>query len=470
MSEDFLSAATRVARWIASYRERLADLPVLARVRPGETAARLAASPPEQAESLEAILADLDRIIVPGLTHWNHPGFFAYFSSSSADPGILADFVSAALNVNAMVWKTSPAATELEQTVVDWLRQFVRLPAQFRGVLLDTASSSTFTALVAARGRAVPDMRARGLAGRSDLGPCTVYLSDQGHFSVDKAALAAGIGLEHVRRLPTDAQYRLRSTELERAILEDRARGHVPVMVCATLGTTSTTSVDPVAEMAEVCAKLGVWLHVDAAYAGPAASLPEMAAHFRGWERADSIVINPHKWLFTPIDCSVLLYRNREAMRESLAVSSAYLRGDDATANLMDVGLPLGRRFRALKLWFLFRLYGSETLRDLLRHHVTLAREFAGWLERDPRFELAAPVPFSTVCFRAVPRSGGAAEDLGTRLLEAVNDRGPVFLSDTRLGGRVTLRLALGSVHASEAAVRTAYELLVEEYDRLAGA
>lgn len=470
MREDFLQAAARVAEWIASYRESLPALPVLARVRPGETAAHLPTSAPEGAEDLEEILADLDRIIVPGLTHWNHPGFFAYFSSSSADPGALADFIAAALNVNAMVWRTSPAATELEQRVVDWLRQFVQLPAEFRGVIQDTASSSTFTALVAARHRAVPDVRARGLAGREDLGPCAVYLSEHGHFSVDKAALAAGIGLDHVQRLPTDDRYRLKPEALARAVRDDRSHGRVPVMVCATLGTTSTTSVDPIAEIADVCADLGVWLHVDAAYAGPAASLPEMAPYFAGWERADSIVINPHKWLFTPIDCSVLLYRDPDAMRSSLALTSAYLRSDEGGMNLMDVGLPLGRRFRALKLWFVFRMHGTEALREILRRHVALAREFKTWLERDPRFEVVAPVPFSTVCFRAVPRSGAPEEDFNQQLLAALNARGPVFLSDTRLDGRVTLRMALGSAHATRDSVRSAYDLLAQEYERLARA
>ncbi|MCL7980947.1 MAG: pyridoxal-dependent decarboxylase [marine benthic group bacterium] len=450
--ESFVAASERVARWIAEYRERLPSLPVLPDLTPGEVLARLPDKAPESPEPLEAVLEDLDELIVPGLTHWNHPGFLAYFSSSSSDPGILAEFVAAALNVNAMLWKTAPAASELETRMVDWVRQFVGLPSVFEGVLQDTASSSSLTALLAARERAIPGTRERGLRQPDGGGRLRVYQSDQAHSSIDKAAIAAGIGLDGIRRVPSDDRFRMKPAKLLRTLEEDRAAGDNPIMVCATLGTTSTASVDPVAEIAGICAEQGVWLHVDAAYAGPAAALSELQHLFEGWELADSIVLNPHKWLTTPIDCSVLLYRDADAVRRSLNSTPAYLETDVEARNLMDYGLPLGRRFRALKLWFLFRRQGAAELRGMLRRHIKLARGFADWVETEARFELAAPPSFSTVCFRAVPpvdhrESASLADWNGwnRRLLEEVNRRGRVFLSHTELSGRFVLRLSVGS-------------------------
>jgi len=465
-TDRFLSDAARVAAWIADYRDRLPDLPVLARTQPGATAERLPAAPPEGPEPLEAILADLDDVIVPGLTHWNHPGFFAYFSSSSADPGILAEFVAAALNVNAILWRTGPAATELELRMVEWLRRFVGLPDGFQGVIQDTASSSSFTALLAARERALPGTRGEGLATVGRAARPVIYQSDQAHSSIDKAAVAAGIGLANVRHVSSDERFRMRPEALDAVIRADREAGRTPVMVTATIGTTSSTSIDPVDAIADVCAAHGIWLHVDAAYAGPAAALPGLRSLFLGWERADSLVLNPHKWMMTPVDCSVLLFREAEAFRASLALTPEYLRAEDAAANLSDIGLPLGRRFRALKLWFLFRWYGAEGLRSILHRHVEMARSFGEWVEREPRFELAAPVPFSTVCFRAVPPEGGGPEDAwNRRLLDSVNARGRVFLSHTVLDGRFTLRLAIGSAWVREEDVATARSELVAALD-----
>jgi aromatic-L-amino-acid decarboxylase len=464
----FLEDAARVAQWIATYREKLPDLPVLPRLRPGDVAASLPPRPPEEPETLDTILSDLDDVILPGLTHWNHPGFLAYFCSSTTDAGVLAEFLAAELNQNAMLWRTSPAGTELEERMVEWIRVFVDLPDTFEGVIQDTASSSSFAALLAARYRAVPEVSRRGLAGRDDLGGCVVYISDHAHSSLDKAAVAAGLGLDNLRRILVDERFRMIPDELERAIADDRAAGRTPVMVCATIGTTSTTSVDPVSAIADACERFGVWLHVDAAYAGPAASLPEKRSEFEGWERADSIVLNPHKWMSTPIDCSILLYRDAGEMRRSLAVKPEYLRSSEGGTDLMDIGLPLGRRFRALKLWFLFRTEGTAGLRERLRGHIALADRLAVWLEADPRFELMAPHPFSLICFRAVPPDGSDADEWNRRLLEAVNCRGPVFLSHTSLGERYVLRLAIGSARGTEEAVREAYRLLVEEHDRLA--
>jgi len=463
----FLDDAGRAVRWITTYRETVGDMPVLPRVRPGDVAAGLPDRPPEQPETLDSVLSDLDEVIVPGLTHWNHPGFFAYFCSSTTDAGVLAEFIAAELNQNAMLWRTSPAGTELEKRMVEWVRRFVGLPDAFDGLILDTASSSSFTALLAARERAVPEVRRRGLSGRGDLGPCSLYVSEEAHSSLDKSALAAGLGLDQVRRIPVDDQLRMVPGELKRTITADVKAGLTPVMVCATIGTTSTTAVDPVRDVADVCERLGVWLHVDAAYAGPAAALPEKQGEFDGWERADSIVLNPHKWMSTPIDCSVLLYRDDAAMRKPLAVTPVYLRSADDGSNLMDIGLSLGRRFRALKLWFQFRMEGAEGIRARLRAHIALADELAQWIEDDPRFEVAAPHPFSLVVMRALPPGAVDSDEWNRKLLEAVNREGPVFLSHTSVGGRYVIRLAVGSARGTEQAVRDAWRLLGQEYDRM---
>ncbi len=481
MSEDpFLESAARVAEWISDYRSRLPSLPVLPDISPGHTLDLLPSAPPEAPESLEQILSDMDRIIVPGLTHWNHPGFLAYFSSSSSDPGVLAEFISAALNVNAMLWKTAPSASELETRMIEWIRRFVGLPDAFEGVIQDTASSSSFTALLAARERALPGSRSSGLAAGRPGGRPVVYQSDQAHSSIDKAVMASGIGIENLRRIPSDAEFRMRPDLLDRSIAADRESGRVPVMVCATIGTTSSTSVDPVSEIADICDSHHVWLHVDAAYAGPAAALAELQPLFEGWERADSIVLNPHKWLTTPIDCSVLLFRDPEAVRQSLALTPVYLETGVEARNLMDYGLPLGRRFRALKLWFLFRMQGAEALRAMLRRHIELAQGFAERVRGDDRFELAAPFPFSTVCFRAIPpdvvgtgepsRSHGdrgKSEEWNRRLLDTVNRRGRVFLSHTVLEGTFVLRLAVGSAHVRDEDLDGAWMELTSVYEDL---
>jgi aromatic-L-amino-acid decarboxylase len=370
-----------------------------------------------------------------------------------------------------MMWRTSPAATELELVAVDWLRQAVGLPDEFRGVILDTASTSSFTALLAAREVAGTEVRERGLAGRPDHPGLGVYVSEQAHSSLEKAAIAAGLGQRNVRRIPTDDRFRMDVAALDEAIRQDLEQGVRPAFVGATTGTTSTASVDPVLQIGEVSRRFGLWLHVDAAYAGPAAMLPELRSRFDGWEGADSIVLNPHKWMGTPLDCSVLLFRDPEPFRRSLALTPAYLESEhpDAT-NLMDYGLSLGRRFRALKLWILFRCLGTERLAAMLREHIRLASEFAERLVEDGRFELAAPVSFSTVCFRPVsphedadPRS---VDELGRRVLEAVNADGRVFLSHTVLDGRYTLRLSVGSVRTRQEDCVAALERLCMAFDR----
>jgi aromatic-L-amino-acid/L-tryptophan decarboxylase len=409
---------------------------------------------------------------VPGLTHWNHPGFFAYFAITSSPPGILAEFLSAALNQQAMLWRTSPAATELEEVALSWLRQLLGLPAPFEGVIYDTASIGSLHALACAREAAVADVRARGLTGRPELRPLRVYCSQEAHSSIDKAVILLGLGHTALRKIPVDAEFRMDPQELRAAIAEDRAHGLRPLAVVATIGTTSTTSADPVAAIAEICAAETLWLHVDAAYAGVTAMLSSHAPYFAGWQRADSTVVNPHKWLFTPFDLSAFYCRHPEVLRAAFSLVPDYLRTRDAAGarNLMDTGIQLGRRFRALKLWAVLRHFGAEGIRQALEQHIALARRFAEWVDADPLFERLAPVPFSVVCFRARPPALAAADALDAfneRLIDSVNATGEVFLSHTRVRGAFALRLAVGHLSTTERHVARAWALLREHADQL---
>jgi aromatic-L-amino-acid decarboxylase len=432
---DFREDAAAAAEWVARYLEGVRERPVLAQVEPGEVRAALPASPPEAAEPFAAVLRDLDELLLPGITHWNHPRFFAYFAVSGSEPGILAEFLTAALNVNAMLWRTSPAATELEEVAVDWLRQLLGLPDGLHGHIEDTASTSTLAALTAAR-----HLRPAG----------AVLCSEHAHSSVDKAARLLGLPL---RKVAADPEFRLRPEALGAALAEAEAAA-----VVATVGTTSSTSVDPVPEIAALCEEAGAWLHVDTAYAGPAAICEEHRWALAGAERADSLVVNPHKWLFTPIDCSVLYTRRPDVLRDAFSLVPEYLRtSEEDVTNLMDYGPALGRRFRALKLWAVMRCYGREGLEALIREHVRLARLFASWVEEAPGWEVVAPVPFSVVCFR---REGSDEEN--EALLDRVNATGEAYLSHTVLGGRYVLRLAVGHHRTTEDDVRRAWELLQE--------
>jgi aromatic-L-amino-acid decarboxylase len=460
--EAFREEGRRLMDWVAGYLAGSERYPVLARVRPGEVKASLPASPPDGPEPLRLILDDVERLIVPGLTHWNHPGFFAYFANSSTAPAILAETLAAAFNVNGMLWKTAPAATELEVVVLDWLRQMLGLPAGLFGVIQDTASASTLVALAAAR-EALPglEVRRRGLSGQPRL---RMYASEHAHSSVDKAGIVLGIGQEGLRHVRVDGTYRMDPTALEAAIREDRTAGWIPFAVVATVGTTSTTSIDPVPAIAEVCEREKLWLHVDAAYGGSAAVDPSLRWVLEGCERADSLVVNPHKWLFVPVDLSVLYTRKPEVLRAAFSVVPEYLRTpEDAVApNFMDYGVSLGRRFRALKLWMVVRAFGREGLAARIREHVRLATLFRSWIEADPGFEVAAPQPLSVVCFRArFPGAAPAEEDSRNQsLMDAVNAGGEVYLSHTKLLGRTVLRLAVGNVRTEERHVRRAFELL----------
>ena len=461
--EQFRAAMHRVADLVADYLEHVGDYPVLPRVRPGDVRASLAAVPPRDPEPLDAVLDDYRRLIEPNVTHWNHPGFMAYFGITGSGPGILGEALAAGLNVNAMLWRTSPAATELEEVVTDWLRQLVALPAEFRGHINDTASVSTFVALAAARDRAPGlEIREKGLAGRADVPPLVLYASEQSHSSVDKAAIALGLGLANLRKVPADAAFRMDPVALEAMIAEDRRSGRAPIAVVATAGTTSTTSVDPLQPIAEICRREALWLHVDAAYGGSAAICPEFRPRFDGMERADSIVINPHKWLFTPVDCSVLFVRDAAALRNAFSLVPEYLRTDEAgVTNLMDYGIQLGRRFRALKLWMVIRAFGVRGLRDRIRFHCALAADLAAWIRAAPGFEVVAPVPFSVVCFRATRGASGEEQDrLNERILADVNAAGPVFLSHTKLAGRLVLRVAIGNLRTERRHVEAAWDLI----------
>jgi len=467
MMEDrgrFEDDFARIAAWIAAYERYPERYPVLARNSPGAIVEALPREAPEHGEPFEEILRDFERVIVPGITHWNHPRFFAYFATSSEPVAVLAEALAAALDVKAMLWRTSPAATELEQVVTRWVARLMGLPDAFEGIIYDTASIAGFTALAAARHAVAPALRDSGMIA-SGMRPMRIYVTDQTHAHIEKAAIALGIGRDNVVRVPCDERYRMRPDALAAQIASDHAAGLQPVAVVATAGTTSTTSVDPLAEIAAVARRERVWVHVDAAYAGAAAMLPEMRATFVGMDEADSIVVNPHKWLFVPMDCSILYVRDEAHLRRTFSVVPDYLATDEGgVRNYMDYGLQLGRRFRALKLWFVLRALGAETIRARLRNHIAWAQEFASWVAAEPNWEVCAPHPFSVVCFRSRPPGLDEAgvEAHNARVLEAVNASGEAFLSHTRLNGRYVLRLAIGNRRTGRDDVARAWALLKE--------
>lgn len=472
--------------WIADYFNDIDDYPVLSQVKPGEIKAQIPAYPPADSEPMPEIFADFERVIIPGITHWNHPSFFAYFGITGSAPGILGELLAAALNVNGMLWKTSPAATELEEVTLDWLRQMLGLPAGFRGIILDTASMSSMIAIAAAREALDLDIRRQGMAGRPDLPRLRLYTSEQAHSSIEKGAITLGIGQEGVRKIRTDGEFRMDPQALARAVEEDIAVGWRPFCVAATVGTTSTTSIDPVPEIAEICRQHGLWLHVDGAYGGVAAVVPEMRHVLAGCEHADSVVVNPHKWLFTPIDCSAFYVRDPDILKRAFSLVPEYLKtGEDDVTNYMDWGVQLGRRFRALKLWMVIRYFGHQGLSANLREHIRLGQLMAQKVDADPDFERLAPTPFSTICFRARPRDlaellrdADAVEthkieayldELNKAVIDAVNATGRAFFSHTKLKGRYTIRMAIGNIRSDEAHVTGAWELLRENALRLDG-
>jgi aromatic-L-amino-acid decarboxylase len=450
--EEFRLHGYRVVDWIADFLGSPEKYPVLPAVEPGQLLDSLPSEAPEKGEPMETILADYEKLIIPATTHWNHPDFFAYFAISSSGPGILGEALAAALNVNGMLWRSSPAATELEQRTLDWLRQWLGLPEGLFGVIFDTASTSTMHGIAAAREAADPDCRTRG--GSQDL---VLYTSEHAHSSVEKGALAIGVGQRNVRKIPLDDEFRMRAAALEQAVLSDKADGLRPFCVVPTVGTTSTSAIDPIESVADVAARHGMWMHVDAAYGGSAAVAPEFRHVLSGCERADSLVVNPHKWLLTPMDVSVLYTRRPDILRRAFSLIPDYLRTPEhpRAVNFMEYGVPLGRRFRALKLWFVFRYFGRERIAEMIRGHIALAQEFASWVSADARFQITAPALLSLVCFRLRGTDGD-----NQRLLEQVNATGKAFLSATTLDGHYTLRLAIGNYRTSREHVARAWDII----------
>jgi aromatic-L-amino-acid/L-tryptophan decarboxylase len=484
--EEFRRQLHELADWIADFRQNIGSLRVAPNDKPGAILAALPGKPPEQGEAFDKILSDIDRIIVPGMVHWSHPMFLGYFGWTTTAPGILGEILSAPLNVNAMTWRTCPAATEVETVVIDWIRQWAGLPKQFDGVVYDTASVGILHALAVAREEAAPFVRERGLAGRADLSRFRIYASDQAHNAVEKAAIALGIGEENVRRVPTDSEFRMEASILRKMITEDRQSGFKPTAVIATAGTTSTASVDPIAELADLCREEKMWLHIDAAYGGGFAILPEYKWITEGWSNADSIIINPHKSLFVPLDFSVLYVRDLGRLRRVFTLAPPdVLRRDtvEATKNYMDYGVQLGRRFRALKAWVIFRSFGREGMAARLCESARLANVLADWIKRDDRFELAAPVSMGVVCFRFTgdaapsPRRDRAArgravsiddlDKLNSEIVEKINASGRAYLTQTKLRGRTVMRIGLGNVLTTEGHLRKAWEMIQETANAL---
>lgn len=456
--------------WIADYFDNIDDLPVLAAIEPGDLKAQLPTVPPEQGEPMEQIVADLDRLIVPALTHWSHPSFFAYFATSTSGPGILGELLTAAFDNKAMLWRTSPASTELEEVTLDWLRQMMGLDRGMIGIIYDTASVSSMHAIAAAREGVEKRVREDGMSGRPDLPLLRVYASEQAHSSIEKAVIALGLGQRGLRKIPTDREFRMDAKALEAAIEEDIRDGYLPFCIVATVGTTSTSSIDPVPEIIPIGEKHAMWLHVDAAYAGSAAIVPEFRSILAGCERADSLVTNPHKWLFTPFDLSVLYCRHMDLLKRAFSLVPEYLRTpeQEKVRSGSDYGIQLGRRFRALKLWMVIRYFGHEGLAARIREHCRLASLFASWVEESADWELMAPHPLALVCFRACPSSVSEKDldALNEEIMHGVNASGRALLSHTRLNDKLTLRLSIGNIRTTEEHVRQVWELLNEQLRR----
>jgi aromatic-L-amino-acid decarboxylase len=449
---DFRRAGYETVDWIARYLDTVADLPVLARTKPGELLDALPASAPEQGETYDAMLRDFDKLVMPAVTQWNHPRFFAYFACTGSAPAVLGEMLAAALNTNGLHWKTSPAVAELEQRTLDWLRQWLGLPEGWFGIVYDTASTSSMHAIVCAREMVAPEARRQG--SRGDL---LVYTSEQSHSSIEKGAIAVGIGQDNVRKVPVDSNFAMRADALAKMIEDDKASRKRPACIVATIGTTSSTSIDPLARIVEIAEKHNVWVHVDAAYAGAAAILPEHRHILAGVERAHSLVFNAHKWLLTPIDLSAFYTRRPDILRRAFSLTPDYLKTqDDPRAhNLMDYGVPLGHRFRAIKLWFVMRYFGRERIEAILRSHIEWAQKFAALVDAHHSFERVAPVPFSVVCFRFK-----GSDQQNQAIQEKVNQSGRVFISGTVLNGKFVLRLAIGNLATQWKDVEEAWELV----------
>ncbi|MGI8813061.1 MAG: pyridoxal phosphate-dependent decarboxylase family protein [Pyrinomonadaceae bacterium] len=468
--DEFRKHGYAVVDRIATYFEEIEELPVLSQVEPGWLTSKLPGSPPENGEGFGAVLDDVEKLIMPAVTHWNHPNFHGLFATSTSSVGVFAEMFAAAFDMKAMLWRTAPASTELEDVILGWVRQMMGLPASFEGIIYDTASVSTMHAIAAARERAGLDIRERGMSGRKDLPLLRVYCSEHVHSSIDKAVITLGLGQQSLRKIAVNGRFEMIAEKLGEAIEEDIAAGYVPICVVPTVGTTSTSSVDPVDAVADICEKFGLWLHVDAAYAGSAAIVPEIQYLFKGWERADSIVTNPHKWLFTPFDLSILYCRDMPLLKQAFSLVPEYLKTSDESTvkNGMDYGVQLGRRFRALKLWFVIRYFGREGMIARLREHCRLARLFESWINESRNFEMMAPVPFALVCFRIAPAGVPESEldELNETIMNEINSSGDAYLSHTKLNGKFTIRLSVGSIRVEERHLVKVWELLNSELDK----
>ena len=465
--EEFRKALRQAAEWIADYRSNIEERLISSPGKPGDVSASLPSTIPKMPVPIETVIADFERLIVPNLVHWGHPAFLGYFGSTTTAPGILGEIMAATLNVSAMTWATSPAATELESVVLRWLREMLRLPEDFFGIVYDTASVATLHALAAARESLQLNIRNLGL---TDLPRLRIYASDQAHSSIVKAAITLGVGEINVKRVDSDHLFRMDLNCLKLAVQHDRSAGYMPLAVVATVGTTSATAVDPIPEIAAFCKVEKIWLHVDAAYGGAIALLPEGRHLMDGVTDADSVVVNPHKWLFVPLDFSTLYTTHPHLLREVFGLVPEYLRGDaeQAEINYMDYGIQLGRRFRALKAWMVFSSFGENGLVARIREHVRLARLFATWVENDADFELLAPVQMGVVCFRAVCEEGGdglleRTNDLNRSVVKSVNATGRVYLTHTILGEKVAMRVAMGNVLTTERHLTDVFELIRHE-------
>ena len=458
--EEFRASAYQHADWISQYLTNVRDFPVTTDLQPGELVAALPKVAPEAGEPIDKIFGDFQSTVFPALTLWNHPRFFAYFSVSSTPPSILADFLAATINVNAMLWKSSPAATELEQVTLGWLRQWLSLNEDWFGIIYDTASVGVMQALGAAREWVDPECRTKGM--RPGL---TVYISEHTHSSAEKAAITLGFGQENVRKIPVDDQFRMHPAALQKTIEADLNAGKRPCCIVASVASTSTAAIEPIPAIADIAERYGIWLHVDGAYGGSAAVVPEMRHILEGVARAHSLIVNPHKWLYVSIDCSVLYTRYPEIFRRASSLSAEYLRTteDDQVVNYMDYGVQLGRRFRALKLWYVFRYYGRQGIVEMLRESLRLAQLLKGLIEQDDNFELSAPVHLSLVCFRHKGENS-----INQRLLAEINSTGRAFLSHTVLNGNFVLRFAIGNFQTTEQDVRETWQLIRETAQKLA--
>ena len=469
---DFRKFGYQIIDQLADYFDEMEKYPVLSQVEPDWLKNSIPKSAPETGEDFGEVLKDVDRLIMPAVTHWNHPNFHGLFSTSTSSVGVFGEMFAAAFDMKAMLWRTSPASTELEDVVLDWLRQMMALPEHFEGIIYDTASVSTMHAIAAAREKAGFNIREKGMSGRDDVPLLRVYASEHVHSSIDKGMITLGLGLDALRKIECNEQFEMIPGKLAEAIEQDIAAGFKPICVIPTIGTTSTSSIDPVDAIADICEKYRIWLHVDTAYAGSTAIVPEMQPLFTGWERADSIVVNPHKWLFTPFDLSVLYCKDLSELKQAFSLVAEYLKTSDeqTVKNGMDYGIQLGRRFRALKLWFVIRYFGREGLIARLREHCRLARLFASWVEQSESWELLAPVPFALVCFRTNGKSphdskGVTPDDetlnaLNERIMNEINASGEAYLSHTKLNGKFTLRLSVGSIRVEERHLQKVWDLL----------